>query len=328
MFLFYEGSDILGKGFLAHLQSFIDFLIFIGIFAGIVLAVEYNYGFILMSVFAIIILFYSQRRQKEKQRALYMENIKRQWGKEHKQKRNLLHIKKMYEYFQGKDKDSFVIDSITWEDLNMDSVFEKIDHTMTLPGMQYLYNILKRPVFHNGILERRSKNLGKFSQDKELCQTIQEPLFLLGKEEGKDIFDYFNNGINVNTKPLVLYTIVSYLPLGVIGLLFLDTQIAFLALILLITINNLLYQTAKKKVESEMETFRYLISLTNCGERIIKIDTEDLNINKEEIKELLKKINPIRKRMKKINQKEGYMSDTEILKHYINMLILRYSIKL
>lgn len=308
---------------MANLLSVLELLILIAIFAGFALAFEYNYGFILISIIGVGILFYKNKRQKQKEKAEYMENIKRQWGKEHKQKRKLLHIKKLFEYLQGENKDEFTIDDITWEDLNMDSVFEKTDHTMTLPGMQYLYNVLKTPKFHKGVLEERSKKLSNFSRNKDICQSIQFPLFLLGKEEGTDIFDYFNKGINVDTRPLLLYTIISFLPLLVIGLFFISRQYAFTALILLFLINNLLFQNTKKKIYSEMETFRYLGNLINCAENIIKIDTGNLNIDKEEIKKILDETKSLRKSMKKIEYNENYKSDKDILVHYINMLILR-----
>ncbi len=40
----------------------------------------------------------------------------------------------------------------------MDEVFLKIDHTMSLPGMQYLYYILRRPIFQRDALAERKKH--------------------------------------------------------------------------------------------------------------------------------------------------------------------------
>ena len=53
--------------------------------------------------------------------------------------RHFIDIEKLHIYLIEKEKSTFYIDDITWRDLNMDSVFAKIDHTKSLVGMQYLY---------------------------------------------------------------------------------------------------------------------------------------------------------------------------------------------
>ncbi|HLR21107.1 MAG TPA: hypothetical protein VK087_03800 [Tissierellaceae bacterium] len=39
----------------------------------------------------------------------------------------------------------------------MDQVFAKIDHTKCLPRMQYLYNMLRNPIFNKEILKKEIK---------------------------------------------------------------------------------------------------------------------------------------------------------------------------
>lgn len=306
-----------------NMESFWQVLLGVIIIVGVILSIEYSYVFITIPIFSIVTFLYMEKKKKERRKVFYMENIKKQWGKEHKQKRDFVHIEKLYRYFQEEEKSDFTIDNITWKDLNMNTVFEKIDHTMSLPGMQYLYNILKKPVFNRNLLEKRKVKLDILLENKEVCQDIQYPLFILGKEEGKDIFDYFKNGINVGENPLKLYTILSYLPFGVLGLFFVNSGYGVLGFFLLIAINNLLYQSNKKNIYSQMKTFKYLGSLVNCAESIIEVNKDLLDINQEEIKEILNKVSSLRKNMKKINYNESYMSEAQIILHYYNMIILK-----
>ena len=48
----------------------------------------------------------------------------------------------------------FVIDDRTWEDLNGGLVFAKIDRALTVYGQQYLYSVLRVPVFEQDELKR------------------------------------------------------------------------------------------------------------------------------------------------------------------------------
>jgi hypothetical protein len=60
----------------------------------------------------------------------------------------------------GYRADVFLIDDITWNDLNMDSVFKRINPSLSTSGEQYLYYMLRSPSIRNQIIpeERRSLN--------------------------------------------------------------------------------------------------------------------------------------------------------------------------
>ncbi len=78
---------------------------------------------------------------------------------------------------------NFTIDDITWRDLNMNSIFSKIDHTKSLPGMQYLYNILRNPIFNETILKERNNTINLLMKNKKIStKKIQYPLSMLGKK--------------------------------------------------------------------------------------------------------------------------------------------------
>ncbi len=117
------------------LQSIIDFIIIIGIFGGVAIGIETKkYGFILLTLVSLGLLFFLHMTKKKKTRDFLKKRIKEQWGKEHIEKREFKNIEKLFHYLLEKEKKDFIIDDITWKDLNMDSVFSKIDHTKSMPG--------------------------------------------------------------------------------------------------------------------------------------------------------------------------------------------------
>lgn len=136
-------------------ESLLESIIVIAIIGGIALGIEVYYGFYGISFFAIIALLLLQKKKKKNKRIMMMNEVNVQWGKEHKEKRDFLHIEKMYRFLIERGDQNFSIDDITWTDLDMNDVFSKIDHTKSLPGMQYLYNMLRRPILDGNVLEKR-----------------------------------------------------------------------------------------------------------------------------------------------------------------------------
>lgn len=304
-------------------ESIIDFIIIIIILAGIALGVEINYYFFGISILAAISWLFLQKKKKENQLKMQKEIISKQWGREREEKREFIHVEKLYTFLIEREESYFNIDNITWTDLNMNSVFSKIDHTMSLPGMQYLYDILRKPIFDKNILKKRNEIINSLLESKDISQAIQYPLFILGKEEGKRIFKYFKDGINIDTRPAIVYRLLSYLPYLVLILLFVDPPKAILALFAVMMINMPAYQLNKKKIYDDMDTFLYLGSLIKCADNIMKINTYNIDLNQEELRVLLKNVGKVRKNIAKINYNESFMSEGEILIHYYNMILLR-----
>lgn len=305
------------------IQSAVDTILVFAIFGGIALGIEINYKLFIMTFVAIPLLILSLKLKKERQRKALKEKIKEQWGKEHIEKRDFLHIEKLYKFLSEEEKPNFNIDNITWRDLNMDAVFSKIDHTKSLPGMQYLYDMLRKPIFNGDLLKKRNKRINLFIENRHISQEIQYLLYLLGKKEGKGIFKYFKNGVDVNTRPLPVYIVLSYLPFLVIGLFFINPPSAVIAIPIIMIFNWIAYQLNKKIIYEEIHTFRYLGGLIKTAEDIMKLDLSTIDLDKDEIKDLLKIVKPLRRNLAKINFNEKFSNEAELIISYYNMIVLK-----
>ncbi|NLY85329.1 MAG: DNA mismatch repair protein MutS [Tissierellia bacterium] len=301
----------------------IEFMIILGFLGGIALGIEIGYGYFSISILSLGLLFIFHRYKNKSIHKIYKSKIKEQWGKEHKEKRDFKNIEKLFRFQLEREGNSFHIDDITWQDLNMDSVFSKIDHTKSLPGMQYLYYILRSPSFDKDILEKRNRVISLLLNHKDISQKLQFPLYLLGKDEGKDIFNYFRNGIKVDTTYSYIYKFFSYLPLLLIVMLIINRPKAILMLIIFIGFNTWLYNLNKKKIYEEMETFIYLGKLLRCAQRIVDEDMEGIDIDQDRLRDLLKRVEKVRKNIRKLSFSESAGSEKEIFVHYYNMLLLR-----
>ena len=300
-----------------------EILAFILIIGGIGLGLQLNYWFFLVPALTLIFVLLYQKKKREELIKLQKEVIKNQWGKGAKVKTGFEYRDFLHKFLLKDENTDFIIDDITWQDLNMDAVFNKIDHTMSLPGMQYLYYMLRRPYFKEDALKKRKNKINLLQENKDISQSIQVPLFLLGKDEGKAIFEYFEEGVKVDTSPLNLYKLLSYLPILPLALLFYDIKIGIGLFIFITMLNATIYNSNKYKIAEEIETFKLLGNLIICGERISKINMDDLGLEKREIEILLGKVNKIKKNISKINFSEEARSEIQILFDYYNMIVLK-----
>jgi DNA mismatch repair ATPase MutS len=86
-----------------------------------------------------------------------------------------------------------VLDDRTWSDLDMDLIYDRLDRTLTSPGEQILYSILRRPLFETRGLEERNRWISLISQDRALRENLQDTLGRLGRMDGqaeRDLLSY------------------------------------------------------------------------------------------------------------------------------------------
>lgn len=88
----------------------------------------------------------------------YIENInefiKKDFFINKTRNNNINSIRVLFDLFQ---KDKYAIDDITWNDLDMDAIFHKIDRTYSSPGEAALYTLLRNPAMSEKKLNKRLK---------------------------------------------------------------------------------------------------------------------------------------------------------------------------
>ncbi len=92
--------------------------------------------------------------------------------------------------FEGKAENGrFCIDRITWEELEMDSVFKRLDYTLSQAGTEYLYRALHQPAETAEEVQRWEDAVAYFTTHEEERIRIQEILAAVGKEKGSPFAD-------------------------------------------------------------------------------------------------------------------------------------------
>jgi len=115
---------------------------------------------------AVIVISLVNRHRKLSKK---IKDLRDNWGKIPKNKAAELYFKLNKDDSYGK---CYRVDDSTWTDLDFNELFEKINRTVTPVGTQYLYNLLRNPVFDTSELDKRETLIHHFSGNRSLREKI------------------------------------------------------------------------------------------------------------------------------------------------------------
>jgi DNA mismatch repair ATPase MutS len=155
----------------------------------------------------------------------------------------------------------FVIDDITWNDLEMDRLFQAIDYTRSAAGEEALYRWLRTPVFEEEMLQKREHHfrfLEEHEEDRLDYLSFMADIGRTGKYSVYDYLDYLDTLPDKSClfKKLADIAIVLCLILGLTV-----TAYFFLPMVILLLYNSITYMRQKKEIEPYLLTFSYFVRI-------------------------------------------------------------------
>ena len=181
-------------------------------------------------------------------------------------------IKKYSHYKKAHIIDELRIDDITWNDLNMDKVFKRINVCLTSIGEEYLYNCLHELQSEPSRLLEREKIIEFFTDNPEERLTAQFYLAKMGKVKYNGLTSLiFNPDIKLFSYPKI-FNFLSILPLLFALTLFYSIPIGIFCTLLSFLINLAVYIYSKRKVDVEIPAISYFASILYCCKKLCRIN--------------------------------------------------------
>lgn len=177
-----------------------------------------------------------------------------------------------YEHICGyfaNHKSNFSIDDITWNDLNMDEMFARMNYTRSSAGEEFLYNILRSPNI-DGIDENFEKKVDYFASNEEERLKVSMMLFDCGRTGKYSIYDYLNNldnleGLSAKSDILIVMVYIVAAICFVINI-----EVGILAFIFAFLLGALTYFSKKKKIEPYITCFSYVFRMIGTANALSK----------------------------------------------------------
>ena len=232
-------------------------------------------AYVIIILFAALILvpLFGSGRYKKK----YMENIKDSFGeKPAHTDYELKSIESYHEYVEAYTDTSKHVDAITWNDLDMDQVYKRINTCLTSVGEEYLYNALHEINFNEDKLNKREELIAFFEENPETRLEVQTILSLLGKSDFNGLSSCIFDAKSKILERSWVYYVLTFLPLLFAGFIFLSTAPGIVLTILSMVANAIIYYRMKLKLDKELAVIGYFSALLWSADKMCKIRDDKL----------------------------------------------------
>jgi len=189
---------------------------------------------------------------------------------------DMSHIRACFDYRSRHGYDEFLVDETTWEDLDMERVFKRINPKRCTSGEQYLYYMLRSPAIDRGTYEQRKDLIDLAQRDAERRLNMETILARLGCTRRADLCEAFypdEHGIGM----LVFYFVLLLLFIGSVICAAMHISFGLIAVFLSLTLNCYIHEFRKRKTQSDFDTVNYIVNMIFAMKRLQKLHDSELD---------------------------------------------------
>ena len=276
---------------------------------------------IIVAVALIAIILIGLVTSKLANKALYTR-LKAGFGKINEKTYEYDEYEAISHYFRNTvNEDDDYIDDITWNDLDLDSIYLLINNTCSSVGREYLYKLLRVPASDKAVLEERERLIQFFDSNEASRTRIMMILKKMGYTRKLSISDYMKNIFALKPGSNFSHHLVNILLLGSLAyMIFVDAVFGILLLLISAGISIISYYKYKAKIETYFICIKQLVAMVDAAKDISNMGIEELSEYNKSFDELYKRFSKVcRNSFLLVSSKDNNGSLVEVLMEYIRM---------
>ena len=247
------------------------------------------FAWVILGVIVLIMLKgFLDERKKKKKFILWLKNHYGELPKREEYREE--EFRKIARYYQAHEKDGFHIDDITWNDLNMDEIFKRMNYTYSAAGEEYLYYLLRTPMQKEASAGKLEEQINYFMQHKEERVEYQTAFAGIGKTGKYSIYDYLDYLDLLGEKGNGKHHLGNLAVLLSIGAMYFSVQYGILLLVVVVAHNIVSYFKDKNEIDPYITSFGYILRLIKNVEKIGKIPAEAFGEERESLEKCRKSL--------------------------------------
>lgn len=220
------------------------------------------------------------------------------------------------------------VDDITWNDVDMDTIFMMMNQTGSSMGEDYLYALLRRLEVSPAELEKREELISYFQENAKDREKLQLEFHLMGKLKSISLYKYLNQTEEIPVhSPIAsifmsLVLIVSVLLMG-LSVFHIVPAIYGVVLFVCTVVNNIIhYFQRKSRIEKYFNVFMYIIRMLDSAKRLEKISIYKVQPYFNRLKEITHTFADFERGSFLVffDSKQGVGSFWDVLLDYVRML--------
>ncbi len=222
-----------------------------------------------MVLFLIVLIMGKEYLNSRSFRKQNLEKIYQSYGTLSERKYKAGEIEHIQKYYLRHPEEG-QIDDITWNDLNMDDIYQKINVSCSAAGDEYLYYRLRTPFYNQHEIDKWENLIGFFMEHKEERCSIQGTLYNLGRMGRYSLHEYIENLDVLGERNNIGYILSDLAMLICIVVMFLSLPIGIVALLIVLCHNIIGYFKEYKDIEPYITSFRYINRVLDTAEQLGK----------------------------------------------------------
>lgn len=215
--------------------------------------------------------------QNMKRKQQLIRRIKRSWGQRPVREYSHAEFGAISHYYLLKEKTSGGIDDITWNDLDMDTVFMLLNHTWSCVGESYLYAMLRTPQMEEEKLLERDRLATYLIEHPQEREQLEMFFAGVGKTGSYSIFDYIYNLADFEPGSNLVHYIGIGLLVASIGCIVAIPQIGILAFLGALGYCWSTYAARRKKVEPYVMSCTSLLLMLRMADKVGKMQIPEID---------------------------------------------------
>lgn len=241
-----------------------------------------DYIVLLIVIAVLVFIFFLGYIREKGLRKELLNEIETNFGKENSRKYTSDELKAIRGFHKG-TKPLFEIDDITWNDLDMWSVFKRINYCYSSSGDEYLYHLLKSPYISDFDFTSFEEKVDGLCVDMKKRSKLCLCLYDMGRSGKYSVSDYLNSIEKAKTGNITADIIMLILYIPAIALCFYNALMGVASILLLIVIEVSSYFRKKRSIEQYITCVEYIYGIIINSESLLSMDIEAIN---EEIRQL------------------------------------------
>lgn len=249
-------------------------------------------GFFLIFILLII-------RENYKRKKMILKKIRRLYGNVPEREYETGDIERISRYFRRKCDGKFVIDDITWNDLDMDRVYMMVNQTVSSPGEDVLYSMMRTPLFSEEDLKERDALIEFFAGHEQEREKMQLMLSKVGKTWHGSLAETV---LSLKDAPTIPIGIHAAMDIAILVSLLVVTPLfplqGFLLLLVLCISNMISYYASghRKVVEIYLDCFVSLMRMLATADEMETVQWPETRKQMDAIREGKKAFSVLRKK--------------------------------
>jgi hypothetical protein len=228
-------------------------------------------GLLLLIAFAVVALvLYALISGRQRKRKLRRE-LDEQFGSHPCREYSIDSVSQYWRLRQNYLRPTTCVDDRTWDDLDMDRVFVRINNCLTSVGDKYLYARLREPSFDKDEIVGREPLIRFLAKNPALRVELQYLLARMGRSDYSGLYLFNHESAPLLLEHPALLNFLAVLPLVFAALLFVSLPLGVLGIVLSAVVNGVIHYRLDRRLALYLEAVSYLSGMLGTTRKMLDL---------------------------------------------------------